>query len=185
MLTQAILGKLTFGQEIAKVFTSMQWFVILLLCIGVVLLFVECFIPDFGACGICGIVSLVGGIIAHAIVSKSVVQVLFLIVLFAIVILILILIFIRSARFGLISKSPIVLKQAAVPTDFADKNKNQLTGLIGKLGVTKTSFNPSGKFVIDDVIYEGTTNGEPLDLGDNIKVVDVEGNKIIIQKVEV
>ena len=171
-------------EEIAKVFTSMQWYIIVPLIIGVVLLIAECFIPDFGACGITGIVCLVGGILGHAIITKSIVQTLFLILLFAIVIIVLILIFIRSAKYGLISKTPLVEKRTAVPIDYADKDKDVNKGLVGKEGTTKTPFTPSGKFVVDGETYDGMTNGEPLEKDVKIVVVDVEGNKIVIKKME-
>ena len=57
--------------------------------------------------------------------------------------------------------------------------------MVGQRGVAVTPFTPSGKFMIDDKIYEGMTRGEPLDKNDVIKVSDVEGNKIVIEKVEV
>ena len=109
----------------------------------------------------------------------------FLVVLFFIVILILFLVFIRSARFGLISKTPFVEKRTAVPKDFADKDKNSYKVLIRQRGVAMTDFTPSGRFMIDDKIYDGITKGESLDKNNVIKVIDVEGNKIIVEKVEV
>ena len=57
--------------------------------------------------------------------------------------------------------------------------------MVGQRGVAVTPFTPSGKFMIDDKIYEGMTRGEPLDKNDVVKVSDVEGNKIVIEKVEV
>ena len=60
------------GQEIAEIFTSMPWYIILPLCLGVVFLFIECFIPGFGFFGVSGLVCLVGGIIANAVITKDV-----------------------------------------------------------------------------------------------------------------
>ncbi len=173
------------GQEIAEIFTSMPWYIILPLCVGVILLFIECFVPGFGFFGISGLMCLVGGIVANGIITKSIVQTLFLISLFIVVIFILFLIFIRSAKYGLISKTPFVEKHTAVPRDYADKNKNKLKDLIGQRGIAITPFTPSGKFMIDDQIYDGITRGEALDKDCVIKVIDVEGNKIEIEKVEV
>ena len=173
------------GQEIAEIFTSMPWYIILPLCLGVLFLFIECFIPDFGFFGITGLVCLVGGIIANAVLTKSIAQTLFLIALFTVVLFILFLIFIRSAKYGLISKTPFVETKTAVPIDYADKNKNKYKDLIGQRGVAITPFTPSGKFMIDDQVYDGITRGEALDKDCVIKVIDVEGNKIEIEKVEV
>lgn len=172
-------------QEIVEAFTTMQWYIILPLCLGVILLVIECFVPGFGFFGISGIVCLVGAIIANAVLTKSIAQTLFLIALLFVFIFLLILIFIRSARFGLISKTPFVEKKTAVPRDYADKSKDKNRSLVGQRGVAVTPFTPSGKFMIDDKIYEGMTRGEPLDKNDVVKVSDVEGNKIVIEKVEV
>lgn len=172
-------------QEIAQVFTSMQWYIIVPLCLGVVLLVIECFVPGFGFWGISGLMCLAGGIIANGVLTKSIAATLFLIALFIVIILILFLIFVRSARYGLISKTPFIERKTAVPKDYADKNKNKFKDLIGQRGVAVTPFTPSGKFMIDDKVYDGITKGEALEKNDIIKVTDVEGNKIEIEKVEV
>lgn len=170
-------------EEIVQAFTSMQWYIILPLCLGVVLLVIECFVPGFGFFGISGIVCLVGAIIANAVLTKSVAHTLFLIALLFVFIFLLFLIFIRSARFGLISKTPFVEKKTAVPKDFVEKDETKK--LIGQRGVATTPFTPSGRFMIDDKVYEATTRGEPLERNDVVKVSEVEGNKIIVEKVEV
>lgn len=173
------------GDEIGNLFSSMQWFVIVPLCIGLLLLIAECFIPGFGVCGILGLVCVAGGIIANAIVTKSIVQTLFLVLIFLVLIFVIFLILVRSARFGVISKSPLVQQKTAVPSDFIEKNEERLNALIGKIGTATTPFIPCGKFSLDDVIYDGITRGEALDKGDRIKVVEIEGDKIIVEKVEV
>lgn len=170
-------------EEIVQAFTSMQWYIILPLCLGVVLLVIECFVPGFGFFGISGIVCLVGAIIANAVLIKSIAQTLFLIALLLVFIFLLFLIFIRSARFGLISKTPLVEKKTAVPKDYVEKDEAKK--LLGQRGVAITPFTPSGKFMIDDKVYEGITRGEPLDKNDVVKVSEVEGNKVIVEKVEV
>ncbi len=172
-------------QEIVNAFVTMQWYIYVPLIVGVVFLFIECLVPGFGFFGITGLIAIAGAIIANGILTKSVASSLFLVVLFFIVILILFLVFIRSARFGLISKTPFIEKRTAVPKDFADKNKNSYKVLIGQRGVAMTDFTPSGRFMIDDKIYDGITKGESLDKNNVIKVIDVEGNKIIVEKVEV
>ncbi len=172
-------------QEIVDAFASMQWYIILPLCLGVVLLIAECFFLDFGILGISGLVLIAGGIIANAILVGSIAQTIFLVVLFVVIILILFLLFVRSAKYGILSKTPFIEKETAVPVDFADKDKNILAKLIGQRGVAITDFTPSGKFIIDDKTYDGITRGEALEKNDIIKVIDVDGNRIIIEKVEV
>ena len=172
-------------EEIVFMFTNMQWYIYVPLIIGVVLLIIECFVPGFGVFGISGLVVLAGSIIAQGVLHQSVAQVLFLASIAIVIVFILFLIFIRSARFGLISKSPFIEKRTAVSADYNDKNKNELKYLLGKKGVSITSMKPTGKFLIDDKQYEGITAGEPIEKGDIIKVIDVEGVKIKVERVEV
>jgi len=172
-------------QEIVQMFATMQWYIYVPLIVGILLLVAECFIPGFGVAGVSGLVCLVGAIVAQGVLYGSVAQILFLSSVCIIMVLLLFIIFIRSARFGLVSKTPFIQHKTAVPIDYDDKNKNELKGLVGQCGVAITPKRPTGKFMIDDKVYEGITAGEPIDKNDVVKVVDVEGIKIKIEKVEV
>lgn len=175
----------TVSQEVGELFTGMRWFVIVPLCLGLVLVVAECFIPGFGVCGISGLVCIAGGIVANAVVTKSIVQTLFLVVVFVILIFVIFLILVRSARFGVISKTPFVEQKTAVPKSYVEDDEKRLSALIGKTGTAITAFMPSGKFMIDNVVYQGITQGMALDKGDKIVVIAIEGDKIIIEKLEV
>lgn len=52
--------------------------------------------------------------------------------------------------------------------------------LLGKKGVTKTPFRPTGTVEIDGAYYSATTDNQWLDDGVNIKVISVDGTKIVI-----
>jgi membrane-bound ClpP family serine protease len=66
-----------------------------------------------------------------------------------------------------------------------DKNKNELKKLIGQRGIATTEFKPCGKFMIDNNVYEGITGGSQIDKDAIIKITNVEGSKIIVEKEEV
>jgi len=55
--------------------------------------------------------------------------------------------------------------------------------LIGKIAVTQCELNPSGAVLIDDEIYDVRTEGEHIDEGRGVKVVRVQGKKIIVRRV--
>ena len=55
--------------------------------------------------------------------------------------------------------------------------------LIGKIGVTQSELNPEGTIQIDDEVYEVRTEGEQVDEGRGVKVVRVQGKKIIVRRV--
>ena len=170
--------------ELTQIFTSMQWYVIVLLCIGVLFVFIECFVPGFGFFGISGLSSIAAGIITHAVLTKSIIQVVGLMLIFSLVLIVLFLLFIRSAKYGLLGKTPFVENKTAVPVDY-DK-KSDFKDLVGKVGVATTTFNPSGKFVIDEQIFDGVIqSGELVEDGEYVKVIAVEGNHIFLKKTEV
>lgn len=169
--------------DITLMFNTMQWYIYIPLIIGVLLMVLECFIPGFGIAGISGLTCIIGAITAQGILYKSVAQILFLISLTIFTIFLLFLIFLRSARYGLIGKSPLIQNKTALPTDY--KQKNELSNLIGQKGITVNSLKPSGKFMIGEKVYQGITSGEPIDKDEIIKVVDVQGIKIIVEKMEV
>lgn len=169
--------------EFTQIFTSMQWYVILLLCVGLTLIFIEFFVPGFGVFGISGLLSLAGGIVTHAVLTKSIVQVLGLVLIFSLVLIIIFLLFVRSARFGLLSRSPFVEKKTAVPVNF--EKESQFKDLVGKIGIVVAPLRPTGKILIDGKVYECIC--ETADMVENdeyVKVISVEGIKIIVEKTE-
>ena len=54
--------------------------------------------------------------------------------------------------------------------------------LIGKTGTAETFFRPSGYILIDGKKYDAVSEGEFIDKGSNLKVILVEGNKIVVKK---
>ena len=54
--------------------------------------------------------------------------------------------------------------------------------LTGKQGMTETVLRPSGKVVIDGVIYDAYTRGEYIDKGLPIQVVNVIGSSLLVKK---
>ena len=59
---------------------------------------------------------------------------------------------------------------------------NQASIAIGTLGKTVSRLNPMGNAMINETIFEVTTRGEYLDPSINVKVLKVEGNKIVVQQ---
>ena len=163
--------------ELSQLFTSMEWYVILMLCVGVLFVFSECFLPGFGVLGCSGLTLVAAGIVTHGI-TRSVIQVIGLILILSLILIIVFLLIVRSARFGLLGKTPFIEKNTAVPADYA--NKSEFSSLVGEIGVAVTPLRPSGKFMIDEKVYEGIC-----ETGEYVKVVKVEGIKIIVEKTEV
>lgn len=56
--------------------------------------------------------------------------------------------------------------------------------LLGQKGSAQTILRPSGKVVIDGKKYDVLTQGEILEAGTPVQVIEVEGNRIVVEKVE-
>lgn len=151
------------------------------LAIGLVLLAVECFIPGFGIFGITGIVFCLFSIVFMIVMGGTVRQVLYVISLVLIVAVVVVLIAIRSARFGAISKSSLVQKRTALPTDYDSNEKNYLF-LVGKEGKTETICKPVGKITINGQTYSALTSGEYIEKDVEIVVTEVDGTTIYIKE---
>ena len=173
----------SFGEEFINLFAQMHWAVILLLCMGVVFCIIEAAVPGFGVFGVLGIVSEVAGVIVHAVISGSPLQVFFLILIVLLVIVIIFLLFIRSAKYGLLAKSALVENKSSIPKDYKEKAENELKPLIGQEGLTLTECRPVGKIRIGQNTYEAQSRNSIIQKGEVITVVAIEDARIIIDKI--
>ena len=148
--------------------------------LGIVLLAIEIFvIPGFGITGILGILGIVAGIFMSFGINNiaQATSVIFF-SLIADIILIVIL-----ARFVLKSKG--FKNIVALETDTAGYHSSvSYDNLLGREGITDTFFRPSGNIIINDKKYDAITEGEFINKGVKIKVILVEGNKIVIKEVK-
>lgn len=156
-----------------------NWFYVGLFILGVVLLLIEIFlIPGFGLTGIAGIVlifvsiffTLGGG--ERALYSIGVVAAI-LLVLFVI----LLILFPRLPiwkKFGL---------KERLETEKGYTSYTKIDELVGKEGIVLTTLRPAGTIEIDGKRYDAISLGEFIEKGAKIKVIKVEGGKIIVEKI--
>lgn len=168
--------------DFTNLFTQMHWVVILLLCLGIVFCIIEAIVPGFGFFGIMGILCEVAGVVVHAVISGSAFQVLCLALIIILIVVLIFLLFIRSAKHGLLSKTAIVENETALPSDYRQKAEDELKALIGKEGLAITECRPVGKIRIDQETYEAQSVGRVIPKGDVVKVVAIEDARIMIDK---
>lgn len=165
----------------AQVFVGESGFLALaIFFLGLVLLAIEIFvIPGFGITGILGILGIVAGIfMSFGINNIAQATSIIFFSLIADIILIIIL-----ARFVLKSKG--FKSIVALETDTAGYHSSvSYDNLLGREGITDTFFRPSGNIIINDKKYDAITEGEFINKGVKIKVILVEGNKIVIKEVK-
>lgn len=119
----------------------------------------------------------------HAFLSGSVLQVLILLAIVFLILALIILLFLRSAKFGLLGKSALVENHTALPNDYGDKETNINIGLVGQIGIVITECRPVGKMQFGDEVFDVLSREDFLPVGEKAKVVDVVGNDIYVEKI--
>jgi membrane-bound serine protease (ClpP class) len=92
------------------------------------------------------------------------------------------LLFLGGAR---LSQTRAFSRIALTDTQQAEKGYTSTThsaSLQGKVGTAFTVLRPSGKVLIDDVVYDAFTRGEYLEQGDPVEVISTESSTLRVRK---
>ncbi|MDO4740997.1 MAG: NfeD family protein [Eubacteriales bacterium] len=152
---------------------------VLLLVVGFILVVVEMYVPGFGIPGISGIACLIAGVIIKA---ESALEALIMAIVIIVLLCIALSISIRSVSKGRLSKSRLVLHETA--TDAENIGTNDLKFYLGREGVTSTVLRPAGMGEFDGVKLNIVSDGEFIAAGEKVRVVSVEGNRIVVNAVK-
>ena len=169
-------------EELTKLATQTSMIVVILLVLGVIFCFIESIISGFGFFGITGILMVIAGIVIHAVYSGSAIQVIFILVVLSLIFALIILVFIRSAKYGLLAKLSVVENKTALPLNYDQVGSNEIKSLIGKKAKTVTECRPIGKIDVNGIIYEASTKNDYLKSDVEVLITDIEGNLIYIEK---
>lgn len=150
----------------------------LILCLltGVALLVLEVFVPGFGLPGIAGIALLSAGIIMTWLnygPSAGLGVTLIALALTGISVSV----SMKSAAHGKLSQSALVLNDVIVPEE-----REEINELVGKEGETITVLNPAGIAEFDGVRLNVVSEAQYLEKGAKVKVILVEGNRIVVRE---
>ena len=152
---------------------------VICLVLGIVLTGIEIFMPGFGVFGIVGITLLGVGIFLGA---STAIEALIIVLIVLIVIGTLVFFALRSAARGRIFKSPLVLKES-LDHDAGYSATEEMSCFLGREGVTITPLRPAGMADFDGVKLDVLAEGEFVDVGKRVKVVRVEGRKIVVRQI--
>lgn len=158
-----------------------QGIIIMLILIGIALLAVEVFvIPGFGVSGILGIASLITGIF---LVTDSLLEGLMFTVGALTVLGIMIYLSFRLPRTRRLWKRfSLSTRQTAKEGYVAPKPQYEM--YLGQVGISLTQLRPAGIGSFDGVKLDVVTEGGFIGLGTAIKIIGVEGTRIIVREVK-
>lgn len=162
---------------------------IVLFIVGVVLLLVEIFVvPGFGIFGILGIIFMVAGLFLGLIadfplivwedISFAIIQLALSFVATFVLIFLLSKILPKTNMWNRL----ILIRNLDEKSGYTT-SRPDFGHLIGITGVAMTDLRPSGTIVIDEKRYDVVTGGEFLAHGTKVKVVEVEGSKVVVREV--
>lgn len=167
--------------EFLQIFTQMNWIPALLLCLGLVFIIIEVFVPGFGFFGVTGILSLIAGIVVRIVQGLNLAQSLALILIVIGFLTICCMFMVFSAQHGILGKTGIFENRTSLSTDY-NKLDKQTRKLIGKSGRTVGVLNPGGKAKINGKIYDVVSLGTYIEENAHVKVIDIKDNTIVVRK---
>lgn len=56
--------------------------------------------------------------------------------------------------------------------------------LLGQVGTTRTQLTPSGKAIFGDTVVDVIADGEVIERGENVEVVEVNGNRVVVRSAQ-
>ncbi|MGD8210750.1 MAG: NfeD family protein [Desulfobacterales bacterium] len=167
---------------------------LLLLIMGILLLGFELLvIPGFGIAGIAGLLFIAAGAILAfqdfvipdpslpwqaEILTQNIVY-----VLGAFIMAIIVALFVTRY---VLPKLSVVVEGPYLNTTLEDSHANSFEAegaKIGDIGVTTTLLRPSGKVKIKNDIFDGITQGEFVEKGTPVKILHIQGNRIIVSRI--
>lgn len=175
-----------FGLAATALFFGAQWLTgvagwleVLLFIVGLILLGVEMIVPGFGVFGISGIacvlfslfLTLGGGIGALNIMAGGTVA--------AVIGFLILLKYLPSSRLW----NRLVLKDS-LKSDRGYTASDDLSALLGRRGQVLTLLRPAGTVEIDGRIFDVVSEGRFVEPGATVRVISVNGNRIVVRAAE-
>jgi membrane-bound ClpP family serine protease len=155
-----------------------EWFPIVIFILGILLLILEVFIPNFGVAGVLGGLLLFGGIYLN---YGDAGQSLFDLSIAGIISVVLAIILLKKGySFGNFKK--LILEENITKVGGYSSNKDY-TDYLGKKGISTTILRPAGKVAFDDTELDVLSSGEQIEPDTSVEVIKVEGSKIIVRRV--
>ncbi|MBQ4637148.1 MAG: hypothetical protein IJB92_00275 [Clostridia bacterium] len=164
--------------EILEFITANIPAAVCLVC-GVALVGLEFFLPGFGLPGISGIILIIVGIFLGA---SSVLEAVILIIIVLAILGVLVAIALKSATNGRMAKSNLILSDE-LDRESGFSSVSDLEYFMGREGEVMTTLRPAGMADFDGVKLDVVSEAEYIDKGEKVRVIAVEGRKILVRKI--
>lgn len=179
LFTILSLGFFIFFYRINLLRGSADLTTVLIFISGVLLLTLELFIPSFGIIGVAGII-LTGYSLFDAFDNNFTSFIVLLTTAAGVIISVT-----TFVRLGFRAK----LFDKAILNEVQTKergynSKKDYTGLIGKVGVAKTTLRPTGVIWVDNTSYDAKTNGDFIKKDRKIIIKDMKDGHIIVEEIK-
>ncbi len=155
------------------------WAAIILFIVGIILLLVEVFIPGFGIPGLGGITAIFTSIVMA---SRSMEQALASLAISMVLSVVLIFVLVKFAPRNKYFDRLILSTRQNREEGYI--NMDDDITLIGREGIAVTPLRPSGTANIEGNRMDVITRGEYVKKDERIRIIRVEGNRIIVEKIE-
>ena len=155
---------------------NMSTLALIIFIVGMILIAVEMFFPGFGIAGGLGILLLFVGVVMTA---KTVAQGFIMGAVILVILAVMLTVLLRSASKGRLSRSIVLKDRTDTASGFS--GTEDLHTLVGRRGAALTVLRPAGIADIDGVRLDVVTQGEFLNAGASVEVIEVEGNHIVVR----
>lgn len=144
---------------------------VLLITAGLVLLFLELFIPSGGILGIVGTAGAALGIYGFFYQGRPGIGIGSIFVVIAFIVL--------SIRYWL---GKVTLKDVMTPQSSTGVDESRHS-LLGHIGTTQTELRPAGAAIFDGKRVDVVSDGHFIPRETTVKVVDISGNRVVVRQV--
>lgn len=163
--------------------SGFEGLIVILFILGIALVIVELIMPGIGIAGILGIISLIAGIVLAAQVVSTATLVLIITVVLLIIAGMLIFLY-KSATKKDSRLSRLLLLNTRTGTEEGFTSTKVEEDLAGLEGIAETALRPAGTADFQGRRLDVVTNGEFIAKGTPVKITQVEGFRIIVEKLE-
>lgn len=163
-------------------FEGLEGLVLLLFILGIVLVVIEFLMPGFGIAGILGVVSLVVGIVLVSQLVSILVLILIIAAVLVIIAGLLVFMYKSATKGGRMSK--LLLNTNTSKEEGFTSTLDIEEDLVGLEGIAETILRPAGTGLFGKRKIDVVTEGEFIQRGSKIKIVKIEGFRVIVEEIE-